>query len=234
MSARCCAMRRGGKVRSRMQRAIPEPICRIQLCQSNTHNDSPCLRDEKRWESAMERSTACAVVPDPCRSQRAPCTLADPQSPAVDIFALADPVRRLTARNIQKIARTRPQADSPATLQMIVPYDSRNLTLTNEVSQTPRDCHSQTPMPRHSRRRPRVRAASPSLDSIANGGLLSSACVGSLRRRWTEEVESHLPPGGSRRSLLPWDPSPCRRPPPPTPPPPPLASPPCHWACGEL
>ena len=49
-----------------------EPICRIQLCQSNTHNDSPCLRDEKRWESAMERSTACAVVPDPCCFQRAP------------------------------------------------------------------------------------------------------------------------------------------------------------------
>ena len=118
-----------------------EPICRIQLCQSNTHNDSPCLRDEKRWESAMERSTACAVVPDPCRFQRAPCTLSDPQSPAVDIFALADPVRRLTARNIQKIARARPQAASPATLQKIVPYDSRNLTLTNEVSQTPRDCH---------------------------------------------------------------------------------------------
>ena len=122
-----------------------EPICRIQLCQSNTHNDSPCLRDEKRWESAMERSTACAVVPDPCRFQRAPCTLSDPQSPAVDIFALADPVRRLTARNTQKIARARPrarpQADSPATLQMIVPYDSRNLTLTNEVSQPPRDCH---------------------------------------------------------------------------------------------
>ena len=93
----------------------------------------------------MERSTACAVVPDPCRFQRAPCTLSDPQSPAVDIFALADPVRRLTARNTQKIARARPrarpQADSPATLQMIVPYDSRNLLLTNEVSQPPRDCH---------------------------------------------------------------------------------------------
>ena len=59
----------------------------------------------------------------------------------MDIFALADPVRRLTARNTQKIARARPQADSPATLQKIVPYDSRNLTLTNEVSQTPRDCH---------------------------------------------------------------------------------------------
>ena len=103
--------------------------------------DSPCLRDEKRWESAMERSTACAVVPDPCRFQRAPCTLSDPQSPAVDIFALADPVRKLTARNIQKIARARPQAANPATLQKIVPYDSRNLTLTNEVSQTPRDCH---------------------------------------------------------------------------------------------
>ena len=49
-----------------------EPICRIQFFQNNTHNDSPCLRDEKRWESAKERNTACAVVPDPCRFQRAP------------------------------------------------------------------------------------------------------------------------------------------------------------------
>ena len=91
-----------------------EPICRIQLCQSNTHNDSPCLRDEKRWESAMERSTLCAVVPDPCRFQRAPCTLSDPQSPAVDIFALADPVRRLTARNTQKIAAPGRQPRNPS------------------------------------------------------------------------------------------------------------------------
>ena len=59
----------------------------------------------------------------------------------MDIFALADLVPRLTARNTQKIARARPQADRPATLHKIVPYDSRNLTLTNEVSQTPRDCH---------------------------------------------------------------------------------------------
>ena len=122
------------------KRGFQEAFRRIPRRRFDSERRIP-IRLFARWESAMERSTACAVVPDPCCFQRAPCTLSDPQSPAVDIFALADPVRRLTARNIQKIARTRPQADSPATLQKIVPYDSRNLTLTNEVSQTPRDCH---------------------------------------------------------------------------------------------
>ena len=65
-------MRRGGKVRSRMQRAIPEPICRIQLCQSNTHNDSPCLRDEKRWESAKQNATSSTHNDSPCLRDEEP------------------------------------------------------------------------------------------------------------------------------------------------------------------
>ena len=123
------------------KRGFQEAFRRIPRRRFDSERRIP-IRLFARWESAMERSTLCAVVPDPCRFQRAPCTLSDPQSPAVDIFAPADLVRRLTARNIQKIARARPQAASPATLQKIVPYDSRNLTLTNEVSQTPRDCHA--------------------------------------------------------------------------------------------
>ena len=187
----------------------------LQNTTSNTHNDSPCLRDEKRWElrSRMPRAIlttihhVCAMRSLSAEynfSRTIPTTIHHvcamrrggkvrrkevqhvrlSLTPAVFSarhFSRRPSVRRLTARNIQKTARTRPQADSPATLQKIVPYDSRNLTLTRSAR------HPATAtavvsvvvvMPRHSRRRPRVRAASPSLDSIANGGLLRSACVG--------------------------------------------------------
>ena len=37
-----------------------------QNATSNTHNDSPCLRDEKRWESAKENATSNTHNESPC------------------------------------------------------------------------------------------------------------------------------------------------------------------------
>ena len=131
-------MRRGGKVRSRMSRAVPTTIHHVCAMRSLSaeYNFARAIPTTIHHVCAMRRGGK--VRRKEVQHVRLSLT---PAVFSARHFSRRPSVRRLTARNIQKIARTRPQADSPATLQKIVPYDSRNLTLTNEVSQTPRDCH---------------------------------------------------------------------------------------------
>ena len=43
-----------------------------QNATSNTHNDSPCLRDEKRWESAKQNATSSTHNDSPCLRDEEP------------------------------------------------------------------------------------------------------------------------------------------------------------------
>jgi len=144
-----CAMRRGGKVRSRMQRAVPTTIHHVCAMRS--------LSAEYNFARAIPTTIhhACAMRRGGKVRRKEVQHVRLSLTPAV--FSARHFSRRPSVASGGHIRTRRPgpQAGSPQhsnyctraapgrqpRLQMVVPYDSRNLTLTNEVSQPPRDCH---------------------------------------------------------------------------------------------